>query len=182
MDAITQHARGHDLIYAPAIHRADVHELDKADDDTGTAEVLDEVEHAFVVLPANNLRIDLDRVEARLPSRFDSGERRVEITAAAAHDAEGGRVERVDADRDPLEARAAQLAGAIGEPRAVRRQGDVIDALERGEPGNDLVQILAQQRLAARDPELARWKSPARRRISPAVSQCERGKNSWLSP
>jgi len=44
---------------------------------------------------------------------------------------------------------------ARGEQAAVGGQRDVVQAVERGEPGDQLGQALAQQRLSAGDPQLA---------------------------
>jgi len=50
---------------------------------------------------------------------------------------------------------ASRSARACGEQAAVGGQRDVVQAVERGEPGDQLGQALAQQRFSAGDPQLA---------------------------
>ena len=177
--------RWNDLIGPPAVHGADVHVLDETYDGARAAEALHEIERRVVVLAALDDRVDLDRLEACAARRLDSGEHGREIAASAVHLLEDLLVEAVETHGEALQTRGLELGRVLGEPRAVGRERDVLDALEARERGHDLDDVAPQQRLAAGEPELLDAELANRlatRLISPAVSQCERGRNWWCSP
>jgi hypothetical protein len=64
-------------------------------------------------------------------------------------------VEGVQADGDAAQSRIRERPGLAGEQRAVGRQGDVLDAADGGQLRDQALQITAQQRLAAGQPQLA---------------------------
>jgi hypothetical protein len=69
------------------------------------------------------------------------------------HPPERGVIERVEADRDALEAGAAR-SGRLTCERAVGRQRQIAQARERRDHGDQAVQVAAHERLAAGDADL----------------------------
>src|SRR5207247_1725000 len=64
-------------------------------------------------------------------------------------------IQGVLADRDAAQARVREQPGLAGEQRPVRRQGDVLNAVDPGQHRDQPLQVAAQQRLAAGQAQLA---------------------------
>ena len=96
--------------------------------------------------------VELDRIEPGRERRLDAAPDLLQV-AAAGDLAEARGVEAVDADVDAVDPRRLQRRGEAGELGAVGRQGEVLEAGEGLEPAHDLQQVLADQRLAAGQPD-----------------------------
>ena len=99
--------RGHDLLAAPAVRRADIHVLDEAQDAPAAAEALGHRWHLAVVEPAAYDHVDLDRVEARRPGRPQPVEH-IRQPVASGDRGEPGGVDGVQRDVDPVESGGRQ--------------------------------------------------------------------------
>ena len=78
------------------------------------------------------------------------GDREVDVV----HRAERRVVERVERHRHAIQAGVGEPRGHARQQRAVRRQRDVVDAGQRGEARDQLVDAAAHERLAAGDAQL----------------------------
>ena len=119
----------------------------------GSAEAASDVEDRRLVQPALHDDVDLDREPGR-GGRVDPGEHARDREVDVVHRAEDLVVERVEADRDPREPRVGERLRLLREERRVRRQRDVEVVAERRQPGDQELEVAAQQRLAARDAQL----------------------------
>ena len=133
---------------------ADVHVLDEAHDDARAAEVLDQIERRVIVEAALDHRVDLDRREPRVQRGANAFEHAVALGEAAAHLPEDLRIERIEAHGDAMQAVGFELGGVLREQHRVRRERDVLHAVERGELADELRRVRSQQRLAAGQPHL----------------------------
>ena len=112
------------------------------------------LDDAVVVDAALDDRVDLHR-EAR-PSAAASipSSTRVDGEVDVVHRAERRVVERVEADVDAVEPRVARA------PRALRARSDAfvvsveVEAVDRGEPLDERLELASQERLAAREADL----------------------------
>ena len=118
----------------------------------GAAEVPRELDDLVVVDAALDDGVHLD-AEPGGGGGGDPVEHPADREADVVHGAERLVVERVEADRDALQAGRDERLGLLRQQRAVRRQGDV-EAAERREALDQHLEIAAQERLAARDPDL----------------------------
>src|SRR6478672_9033284 len=146
---------GHDVVQAPAVGGADVHELDEAQDDAGAAEVLGHVQHRTVVHVALYDHVDLDG-ETGLLRGLDALEHAGNREADVVHGLEDVVVEGVEADGDTVEAGIAERPGLCRQQGAVGGQGEVGEALrpQRGEHRDQRLEVAAEQRLAAGEADL----------------------------
>ncbi len=144
----------HDVVQAPAVGRADVHELDVADGMARSSEAARDVEDGALVQPSLDDDVDLDRQSGR-GGGVDSREHASDGEVDVVHRPEDLVVERVEADGDAREPRVGERLRLLREERGVRRQRDVEVVVDRCEGRDEVLEIAAQQRLAARDPELA---------------------------
>ena len=130
----------------------DVHVLDEAQDVAGAAKVPRELDDLVLVDAALDDGVHLDAETGGGGGR-DAVEHAADGEADVVHGAERLVVERVEADGDALEAGGDERLGLLGQQRAVRRQRHV-EAAERGQALDQQLEVAAQQRLAARDPDL----------------------------
>ena len=107
-----------------------------------------------LVHPALDDGVDLDRRETRDVRRFDPVEHASEREIDVVHRAKSRIVERIEAHGDARESGGAQRAGLFREQRPVGRQRE-IDIGKRGQLLDQPLQVLAQQRLAAGQPNFA---------------------------
>ncbi len=81
--------------------------------------------HCFVIVnTAHENGIHLDRKQARLLRRFDSGDHIVE-SIAVSHLLESLRVERVQTDVNPLNPASARSLASFRQPQTIGCQGDL---------------------------------------------------------
>src|SRR6476469_1210315 len=146
---------GHDVVQAPAVGGADVHELAEAKDDAGAAEAPGHVHDRAVVDVALDHHVDLDR-ETGLLRCLDALEHPGDREADVVHGLEDVVVERVEADRDTVEAGVAERLGLCREQGAVGGQGEVGEAVrpQRREHRDERLEVAAEQRLAAGQADL----------------------------
>jgi hypothetical protein len=114
---------------------------------------LDEVDELVLVRAAQDDRVDLHAPESGARGGVDPGEHRRESVAASDLE-EALRPQRVEAHRDAVETRARERGGVLLELDPVRRQREIADRGLRGEQLDQPLEVLAQERLAARQPHL----------------------------
>ena len=105
------------------------------------------------VHPALDHHVDLDRREAGGRGRVDALEHARDREIDVVHRAKRRVVERIEADGDAREARRAQRLRLLREQRAVGGERE-IDARQLGEQLDQPLDVPAQQRLAAGQPDL----------------------------
>ena len=105
----------------------------------------------MVVDAAHDDGVDLERIEARGGGRVDSVEHRVEAVEAR-HLAEPLAIERVEADRDPVQAGGAERGRLGGQQDAVGRQRQVPDGRPGRQRRDERREIAPEERLAAGQP------------------------------
>ena len=93
--------------------------------------------------------------EAGVLRMLDAFEHVGHAAEAAIHLREDVLVEAVEADRHAREARGLEFVGMLGQQHAIGGHGDVVDAVDAVEIGDEVGQVHAQQRLAAGDAQLA---------------------------
>ena len=145
-------AAGHDVVEPPAVRVADVHVLDEAE---RLAALFEERRHRHdlvVVDAALDHRVHLHR-QAGGDCGVDAFEHPVDGEVDVVQRAERRVVERVEADGDALQAGVGERARLSGEQRGVRRQRQV--DVERRELLDEALEVAADERLAAGDPDLA---------------------------
>ena len=116
------------------------------------AEVARKVEHAVVVEAALDHGVDLDG-QPRRGCRLDPLEHALDREVHVVHRPEDVVVERVEADGDSTETGVAQRLRLLRQQRRVRRQRQVEPA-DPGEHRDELLEVAAEQRLAAGQPDL----------------------------
>jgi hypothetical protein len=119
------------------------------------AEVPGHLEDAPVVHPALHDHVDLDGPEPGGGRRLDALEHPVDRGAHVVHRPEHVVVERVEADGHAVQAGIGERLRLAREQDPVRRHGDVLDARHRGQHRDQPLEVAPQERLAARQPQLA---------------------------
>ena len=125
-----------------------------------------------------------DRPAAAAAAIPSSTRRSGTLVSASAANTVG--VEAVEADGDPVQPGVLQPLRAGGEQGAVRGQRDVVDARGGGDLRDEVLEVGAQQRLAAGEPHLAdaepgEGPRPAgRSRRATAPASC--GRKTWSGP
>src|SRR5690606_30884167 len=137
VDAVAQFRRGHNLFAPPAVACAHVHVLDEADHVPGAAETFDQARDLAVVDAALDHAVDLEAAEAGLFRRGDPGQHVADIATPARQAAEQLRVERVEADGQPLQAGLAQRARMACQQRAVGGHGQVVEPPDPRQPRDE---------------------------------------------
>ena len=115
-------------------------------------EVAGERDDLVVVGPALHDRVDLHLQAGRRRS-VDPVEDATDGETDVVHGSERLVVERVEAHRDPRQPRGDERRCLLGQQGAVRRQCHV-EVADRGQPADEYLEVAAQERLAARDPDL----------------------------
>src|SRR5690606_7994618 len=118
-DAAHDLGGGHDVVHAPAVGAADVHELDETYDVPGAAPALGHREDVIVVRAALHHHVDLDRSEAGGSRGFDAFQHPGYRVLGIVHGAESGIVERIEAHRDAVQPGLPERGGVLCEERAV---------------------------------------------------------------
>ena len=108
---------------------ADVHVFDEAHLGVNRFPVFDQIDQLVVVDAADDDGVELDAAEHAV-RRGDAGAHRVELVEARQPQ-EPVRVQRVEADRDPLQPGVLERVGLIGEQDAVGGQREIVDAAFR---------------------------------------------------
>jgi len=122
-------------------------------------EVARDVGDFVLVRALHDDRVDLDRAEAGFGSGVDAFEHLADTEAKAGDAAEDVVVQRLDADRDPVEAGFGKGLRLLRQQGAIRRQRQVLDSRHRGQEPDQILDVPTQQRLAARQPQLADTKA-----------------------
>ncbi len=141
-------ARDH-AVARPAGGAADVHVLDEADLGAPRLRPLDERDELVVVDAADHDRVDLERCEAGPRRGLDAAQHARQLVEAGELLEPVG-PQRVEADRDPVEARRAQGGRVLLEQHAVGRHREVVQPRLAGEDLDERGQVVAHERLAAR--------------------------------
>ena len=149
--------RRHHLLGRPAVAVADVHVLDEAHHDVGPAESLHQLQQSVVVDPPLHHDVELDRPQAGRHGGVQAAQHRFQRLIQAVHVLEHVRVERIQADRHPIQPGVGQRPRVPFEQKAVGGQRDVVDAArtQRRQRRDQPCQIAAQERFAAGDAQLA---------------------------
>jgi hypothetical protein len=129
-----------------------VHVLDEAEDVAALPEEPRHREDALLVHPALDDHVHLHG-QSRLGGRLDSVEYPLHRKIHVVHRREHGVVERVEADRDALQARVPQGERLLREQRAVGRQRQV-ETVDRGELLDEALEFTPNERLATGDSDL----------------------------
>ena len=116
--------------------------------------LLDQLQHRVIVEAALDDGIDLDRRQSGVLRGANAFQHAVTLGEPAAHLLEDFGIERVETDGDPVQAVRFQLRRMLGEQHAVGGQRDVLHAFQRRQLADQLGNIRAQQRLAAREAHL----------------------------
>ena len=133
------------------VHR---HHFDEAHGDRAVARQLGERGDLVVVLAAHHDAVEFDRPEAGGERGIDAGEHALE-PGPARDRLEAILAQRVERDVGARQAGVAQAFDLVGQQQAVGRERDVVDARDRGDHRDQAVQIAADQRLAAGEPDAA---------------------------
>ena len=104
--------------------------------------------------PALHDHVDLDRRESGRERRVDALEHALDGERDVVDRLERLVVERVERDGHALQSGIGEALGLAREQRAVRRERDVGDAVDRHEALDETLELAPQQRLAARQAEL----------------------------
>ena len=144
--------RGNHVVHAPAVGAAHVHVLDEAHDVTAPPPMACHVGDLVIVHSALDHHVDLDRRKAGSSRGVDSLQHLCHREVGVVHLAERRVVERIEAHGDAVEPRALQLDRLARESRTIGGEREI--RTERRKQRNQLRQVLAHQRLAAREPDL----------------------------
>ena len=112
------------------------------------------VDDRVLVHAALDDHVHLDGREARCGSGVDSGEDLIDGIADVVHRHEDGVVHRVEAHGHPIQAGLGQRFGLSFEQRAVGGEGQVFEALDLGQHGDQVLDPLSQQWLSPGEPDL----------------------------
>ena len=143
---------GHDVVEPPAVRRADVHVLDEPERMARAAEVASHVDDACVVDASLDDGVHLHR-EPDGVGGLDPLEHTRDGEVDVVHRLERRVVERVEAHVHAVEAGVTQRPSLLREERGVRRQREV-EPVDRRELLDEALELLAQQRLTAGQPDL----------------------------
>lgn len=110
-DAADDLGAGNDIVHAPAVGCAYVHEFDEADDVAGAFEVSRHRDDVRVIDAAFDDHVDFYWCEACGGGFVDGFEHARDGIVGVVHGAEGDVVERVEADGDAVEACGFEGAG-----------------------------------------------------------------------
>src|SRR5581483_2248482 len=145
---------GDDFVHAPAIGGTHVHVFDEAHHVACALEVTRHRHDAGHVVAALDHHVDLDRRKPRGRGSIDAFEHPADRKVDVVHRPEDAVVERIEAHGDPVEPGVAQTPGLACEQRASGGEGE-IDVAQLGEHLDQALHVLAQQRLAPGQPNLA---------------------------
>ena len=147
------------LVHAPAVGGAHIHVFDEAQRDARAAEMPRHRQDLVVVRATFDDHVDLDVLEADLAGGLDAGEHLGDRKVHVVHAAEDRVVQTIQTHRHAREPGIAQRLRLAGEQRAVGGEREVghlaVERAQVGELNNELFDVLAQQRLAARQSDLA---------------------------
>ena len=145
--------RGHDIVHAPAVGGADVHEFDEAHDVAAALEAPRHRNDALIVDAFLDHHVDLDGRKARVVRCVDAlqhiGHRKIDVV----HSAEHGFIERIERDGEAAQTRGLERGGFLGQQRGVGGEGQIqelaVMRLEGGQHLDQNLKVFAQQRFAA---------------------------------
>ncbi len=149
---------GQNLVHAPAVGRAHIHVFDEAQGHARALEVARHGQDLVFIGAALDHHVDLDVGQARGLGRLDAGQHVGDREVHVVHAAEHRVVQPVQAHGDAVQARVLERAGLAGQQGAVGGQRQVQRLAAGRAQGGELLHqrfhVLAQQRLAARQPDL----------------------------
>ena len=148
-----EHLLGADhVLGAPRLARSQWHVLDEAQTPAAPQALAQQSGGALSETVGHGHGVDLDRRQPRRLCPGHAPQNPVE-TIATGHARIFGRIQGVDRDVHPVQARFAQADGAPVQAQPVGRQADIgLDSAPRaqtGHCGDDLLQVPSQQRLPA---------------------------------
>ena len=132
----------------------DIHVLDESEDASCPAEERGHRDDAVRVQAAAHDHVHLHRPQPRDVRGLDPRQHRRDREVDVVHAAEHRVVERVEAHRDPPQARFSQRPCLASEERAVRREREV-HVGNRREARDERLEVTPYQRLASGEAELA---------------------------
>ena len=142
---------GYDFVQLPAVAVAHVHVLYEPHDVSGAFEIAGQVRDGVVVDPALHHGVYLDGRQAHVGGPLDGVEDAAGAEAPSVHLLEHFVVDAVQAHGDTVQSGILKVLGLLGQQVAVGGEGDVGDAVNCGNLGNQPRKVSAQQRLAAGD-------------------------------
>ncbi|MEI9895455.1 MAG: hypothetical protein WDN28_16590 [Chthoniobacter sp.] len=127
-------AAGTTFFHPPAVGVAHVHVFDEAHDEFRAAEIPRHGQDFVFVDPPLHDHVDLvDGGKARGARGLDPAQHAVHGEIHIVHRSKGRVVERIDADGEASQAGGAQGMRLLEEPRAIRREGEIAEAIDGGE-------------------------------------------------
>src|SRR5262249_20771181 len=96
--------------------------------------------------------VDFDRMEPEFPGQCDTAQDLLQAIPPGNF-FEILAIQRIEAEADPLKAGLTQSAAFLWEQKAVGGHGQVSNARDGGNPGDEVLQTLAQERFTAREPD-----------------------------
>src|SRR3954451_13239029 len=154
IDDRAQLLAGQHLVGAPRVVRVERHELDEAHLERGGARELGERQSLLLCEPAHRDCVDLDRVHRRVARQCVEPAHHLRQRVAAGDLEEAVALQRVDRHVDPADARVDERVGVALEQVPVGGQRQVTQPGHAGEHGHEPREVAADQRLAARQPQL----------------------------
>jgi hypothetical protein len=133
---------------------ADIHEFDEAQDIALLAEKARHRQDARIIQAALDHHIHLDGTQAHPGSLLHPFQHARDREVYIVHSLKDFIIQGVEADGDPLQAGSLQGPRQPGEQRPIRRQGE-IEVGDLGEHAHEQRQVAANERLPARQPDLA---------------------------
>jgi hypothetical protein len=130
------------------------HELDEAHLEAPLAGQTREVHDFVLVASAHENGVDAKRKQTGRLGSIEPGHHPA-VEVPSRHRPEGRGIKGIEAHVDALEPRPGQRPGQAGELGAVGGEGEVVEARQRGDQLHQPRQVLAQERLAPRDADLA---------------------------
>ena len=145
--------RWHNIVHAPAVGGAHVHEFDEAHDVAAALEAPRHRNDVLIVDAFLDHHVDLDGRKAGIVRSVDAfqhiGHRKIDVV----HGAEYSFIERIERDGDALQTRGLERLGFPGQQRGVGGEGQIqwfaVRRLESGQHLDQNLEVFAQQGFAA---------------------------------
>ena len=152
LQSLEDFAAGDDHFLQPGARGIERHEFDEAQAQVAFAGEVGQRLDFMIVDAADDDGVDFDRREAEFLRETD-GLQHFAQAVAAGHLFEIRAVERIEAEPHAVQAGGAQRPGFLGEQETVRRHGEVVDAGNVRDAGHEILDIVAQERFAAGEPD-----------------------------
>ena len=144
------------MIHPPAIHIADIHVLDEAQDMPALLKEARQINQRVLIDAALHDRIDLQGRISGSFRRVNPRQHLVHARAPAIHLAEYLVIKRIQADCQTLQTGSFQGVDLLWEQKSVGGHRQIAHALQRIEHRHQLLDVLTQERLPASQANLHR--------------------------